>query len=952
MGRKYENLDYISENREPQRAYYIPEGQPLYLNGMWKFKYYDCDFEEDYIEKQWAEIDVPSCWQMRGYGSPNYANVAYPHPFDPPYVPTKNPMGVYEREFVIEDISLITYIVFEGVSSCLELYINDSYVGYSQGSHLQAEFNISDYVRKGENTVTAKVRKWCSGSYLEDQDFLRFNGIFRDVYILSRPKGHIRDISIITEANTIKVDFQGAAEVSLYDSYKKLIERQYAEGKIAFVIENPILWNSEKPYLYELIFEYKGEKITQKVGFVEYKINDKNEFTVNGVSVKLKGVNHHDTHPINGWAMTEEEIRNDLVLMKKLNINTVRTSHYPPSPKFLEMCDELGLYVMLETDIECHGVENREAGGCGFDFINNPLWPSENKKWKHAFIERMSRAYNRDKNHCSIFSWSTGNESGFGKNHIEMIKYLKENDPKRLIHCEDASRASELSEVYGCDTTTYANYSDIFSRMYENIKDIVARLENNNFNLPYFLSEYSHAMGNGPGDVCDYWKVIYKYPNFIGGCLWEWADHVVLKNGVPLYGGDFDDEMTNDGNFCADGMLFADRSFKAGTYEVKAAYQYMDCWLNGNVLTITNLYDFTNLSEYIFSYAIKVDGKTISSNSISLDIEPKNDKEITITIPESCELGAYVHCYLYDKESYCVAQKQIEIPVKKRIKEKILEPSGAMENKNFIVFCGDNYKYTFSKDLGVFISLIKNGEEQLCAPITLTSMRAPIDNERNIKKKWYWYNIWEAENLDRQFDNVYDCQFKDGYITVKGSLAGVSRSPYFNYTTTYFVCSDGVIKVVLTGEIKQKCVWLPRLGFEFKIPTCKEKFRYYGMGPYESYCDMHHGSMVDWYESTAENEFVNYVVPQEHGNHFKSKKLSFEGGLVFETENEFEFNVSNYSSEMLMNASHQDELQKEESITVRIDYKNSGIGSNSCGPALSEKYRLKEKNISFSFLIH
>ena len=944
--RKYENLLTISENREKQRAYYLTNNTAL-LNGEWDFKFYDADFEEAYVQKDWDKIDVPSCWQARGYENPNYANVAYPYPYDPPYVPTKNPMGVYRKQFNIENPENRTYIVFEGVSSCLELFINDKYVGYSQGSHLQAEFDITEYVNKGINTVVAKVRKWCSGSYLEDQDFFRFNGIFRDVYILSRPIGHIKDINITTDEDVINIKFDGEAEIELFDAEKNLITKTYAVKEASFKVDNPIKWNAEKPYLYELVFEYKGEVISQKVGFVSYSIGNEYEFLVNGTEVKLKGVNHHDTHPVNGWTMTDEEIREDLLLMKKLNINTVRTSHYPPTPKFLEMCDEIGFYVMLETDLETHGAVNREAGGVGYDCINNSEWLCVNPEWKNAYVERMERAYNRDKNHGSIFSWSTGNESGHGDNHLAMIEYIKSVDNKRLVHCEDASKLGEVFE----EVREYMDRADLYSRMYSSFEFLQQKAEDVNFKKPFFLCEYSHAMGNGPGDVCDYWDIFYKHKKLVGGCIWEWADHTVLVDGVPRYGGDFKDELTNDDNFCCDGMVFHDRNLKAGSLEVKAAYQYMDCTLCGDEIEVLNRYDFTNLSEYNFKYEIKVDGELVEEKELVLDIEPKQTEKIKIAIPEKCKLGAYANCYLYDKTGYCVAQKQLELPTKKEKEAFEESPAKTQETENFIFFVGNDFKYTFSKDLGTFVSIIKSGEEQIKAPIKITTMRAPTDNERNVKLNWYWYNIWQGENLDRQFEKVYECTLKGSEVTVIGSLSGVSRTPYFKFTAKYFVTDTGVIKVTLDGTVKEKCFWLPRIGFEIKVPYEKAEFEYFGMGPYENYSDMCHASMVDRFESDAENEYVNYIMPQEHGNHIGVKYLNIKNGLTFETAETMDINVSHYTTDMLMNSRHQDELKKDDATNVRIDYKNSGIGSNSCGPALIEKYKLNEKEIHFEFYI-
>lgn len=952
--RKYENLKFFAENRMPQRSYYIPRSNGGYtlLNGEWNFKYYERDFEADYIEKPWGKITVPSCWQLVGYGHPNYANVAYPYPVNPPHVPTENPMGIYERTFEIGDTYRNTYIVFEGVSSCLELYINGKYVGYSQGSHLQAEFDITDFVKKGENTVTAFVRKWCSGSYLEDQDFLRFNGIFRDVYLLSRPKGHIGDINIVTDGDKIAVDFEGSADIKLLDAEGNLLSENHAENTAEFIVENPVLWNAEKPYLYELIFTYKDEVISQKIGFVTYKIGKMHEFLVNGVEVKLKGVNHHDTDAYKGWTMSDEDIKRDLLLMKKLNINTIRTSHYPPSPKFVEMCDELGFYVMLENDFETHGFLNRVANGTGFDCPSNPdVWPCSSPAWKDALMDRIKRTYNRDKNHTCIFAWSSGNESGYGENTHDMMKWVKSQDPRRLIHCEDASRMSTDYRNYTVNVKPYGKHMDLYSRMYPSIremKDIIASPE---FDMPFFLCEYSHAMGNGPGDVCDYWDLIYKHHELIGGCVWEWADHTVIVDGVPKYGGDFEGEATHDGNFCCDGMVFYDRSLKAGSYEVKTAYQYMDCRLVSDEIEVLNRYDFTNLSEYTFKYQIKTDGNLLEEKELTLDVEPKQTTRIKINQPCDYVLGAYVNCYLYDKNGEEVAKKQLTIAEKNYIPTEGGAANTA-EDAHFITFDGDGFKYIFSKDMGTFVSMVKNGKEQLLAPVKLTAWRAPTDNDRNIKLKWGRFdNNWEGENINVTFEMIYNCTLCGNTVTVTGALAGVSRSPYLHYTVKYTVNENGEVKVELNGSVKENCVWLPRLGFEFKTPYENSAFKYFGMGELESYCDMHRASMIDMYESDADREYVPYIMPQEHGNHTAVKTLEMKDGLTFAAEKTFDINVSRYTSDMLTKAMHWDELIKDNATNIRIDYKNSGLGTGSCGPELMEKYRLDEKEIHFVFYI-
>ena len=365
---------------------------------------------------------------------------------------------------------------------------------------------------------------------------------------------------------------------------------------------------------------------------------------------------------------------------------------------------------------------------------------------------------------------------------------------------------------------------------------------------------------------------------------------------------------------------------------------------------IFNRYDFTNLMEYVFKCEIKVDGKKVWEKEFSIDIVPKGTARIQIPLPHNCRLGAFVNCYLYDRTGYSVAQKQLELPCQIKDEQSFAEPAEVFEDKNWIVFKGKKFSYGFFKPLGHFASLVKNGEEQLCAPICLTSFRAPIDNERNKKGEWYWGSPWGAENLDRQFEKVYSVSLCRNELTVIGSLAGVSRLPYFRYTVKYIIFADGTIKVILDGTIKESCPWLPRLGFEFKVPKSKSEFRFFGMGPYESYCDMNHASMIDWYKSDAVSEYVNYVMPQEHGNHIKTKVLEMKDGLTFESEN-MDINVSCYSGKSLMYAQHQDELAKSDCTNIRIDYKNSGIGSASCGTVLLEKYRLSEKDIHFEFYI-
>lgn len=936
--RVYENVLKTSDNRLPQRAYYIPKGKSEYflLNGEWRFKYFERDIDVPEKIENWDIVKVPSCWQTLGYEYPNYIDTRYPFPYDIPYVPDKNPCGVYERDFTIDKIWGKLYYILEGVSSCGFVYINDNYVGFTQGSHLQAEFDITPYVVEGNNTIRVKVLKWCVGSYLEDQDSFRYNGIFRDNYILQRPNNHISDVHITTKGNCVYVKADGEANVTVCDMAGNILGEK-SGSDLSFEINEPIYWNAEKPYLYTVTLEKDGEIIDINTGFRTIEISDKYQLLINGVPVKLYGVNHHDTHPLNGWYETDKELEDELLLMKELNINCIRTAHYPPTPYFMDLCDRIGFYVVLETDLETHGVISRFGkDGVGYD-SDSTDWPCTRPEWKNEYVDRMKRAVLRDRNHCSIIMWSTGNESGHGPNHIEMIKYIRSQNDGRLVHAEDASRLEKHENV------------DVFSRMYITFEPLEKAANNEDIKMPIYLCEYSHAMGNGPGDVCDYVELFDKYDKIIGGCIWEWADHTFVVDGVQKYGGDFELDLVNDGNFCCDGMVFADRSFKAGTYEVKAAYQPLATELVGNNLKIKNKLDFTNFNEYKFVYSIEVDGVEIECKECVLDLLPHSETELAIDIPSlNGRLGAFLICRLF-KDELCVAHTQHELYMKKQLDYIADSCPIFRENDEFIFIEGKNFRYVFSKIEGNFVSLKINEIENIVSPIKLTAWRAPTDNECEEKKFWGYNYLWQGENLHIPFTKVYDCKIEGNTIFVKGSIAGVSHIPFFKYDLSFEINDDGNIAVSLCGKIREKTHWLPRLGFEFVLPSEFKDFAYFGYGPYESYCDLHHGSLMGYYESSSDKEYVNYVRPQEHGNHYGVRELKI-GTLCFQGE-KFEINVSNYDTYAIDKANHTDELVSDGFVHLRVDYKDSGMGSNACGPKLKEKYCLNEKEIFFKFNI-
>lgn len=937
--RFYEDIHKTSENRMPPRAWYIPGGKAEYrlLNGTWQFAFCpDGDYAEE--PQSWDTIPVPSCWQMQGYEHPNYTNVNYPYPVDPPYVPNVNPMGIYRREFDLTADGKLTYLVLEGVSSCAVIYLNEQYVGFTQGSHLQSEFDLTPYCRPGTNVLRIHVYKWCVGSYLEDQDFLRFNGLFRDVYLLRRPVGHLRDFEVTTRENTATVTTDRPAHLRLLDGEQVLSERD-CEGKAELTVENAVFWNAEAPKLYTLELTCAGETIVQKFGFRDIAISEKKELLINGRPVKLRGVNHHDTTPHAGWVITKEEVRRDLELMKKLNINTIRTSHYPPIPELPAMAAELGFYLLLEADIETHGFTSRRAVGYGYD-AENPIWPGTDPNWLEEHLERMERTLERDKNHPSVIFWSTGNESGHGPNHAAMVDYIHRRDPARLVHCEDESRKGGQTRA------------DVYSRMYPSFEELIGFSDDPEIPYPVFMCEYAHAMGNSPGDVWQYWDLIYSRPDLIGGCIWEWCDHAVYQDGNLRYGGDFPGELTHDGNFCCDGMVFADRSLKPGSLEIAAAYAPIrSSWIDGT-LWVANRLDFTDLSAYRLTWRLTVDGEIKEEKTLTLSIAPGENAVIVpeTKLPESCRLGAFAEVILTDATGHEAAHQQVKIPCAVLPEPECGASAQLSQEGKYIYAAGSNFRYRFNRQTGFLDSIVIGGTEYLAAPVELTAFRAPTDNERHMKFTWYHEDVWQGENLDRQFCNVRSMRVEGHKILVDAAAAGVARRPWLRYSLSVTVDEQGVLDCRLEGTIPDDMIWLPRLGFEFTIAKQDLPFRYFGMGPTESYADSCHHGTVAFHEGTALGEYVPYLRPQEHGNHISCRELTLDNALRFSGEN-FECSVSGYNAHALYATAHADELRPDPVTHVRIDYKGSGLGSASCGPELDPAFRLSEKEIRFHFCL-
>ncbi len=935
--RNYENLAYIHENTLKPRAHYIPydtlekalNGEKeasaycRYLNGEWDFTYFARDIDCPEIITAWDKVKVPSCWQSTGYENPYYTNVNYPYPLAMPYLPDDNPVGVYRRFVSVTEAEAKrkNYLVFEGVASCFELFVNGKYVGFSSVSHCTSEFAVA--LSPGENEILVKVYKWCVGSYLEDQDFFRFNGIFRDVYLLSRNPGHLFDITIGFDDKNIYCD-------EMYTVFD-------ADGKETD-LATPILWNAEKPYLYTVVVEKAGEFIPFKIGLRSQSVNQKGEFLINGVSVKLKGVNHHDTHPRDGYVMSEAFLRDELLKMKQLNINAIRTSHYPPQPCFLDLCDELGFYVIDEADIETHGMANYEAMDEQERYM---AWPCRRPEWKDAFLDRAERLFERDKNHTCVIMWSLGNEAGYGENFEAMSKWIHTREYEilgicRLVHYEQAYRFPDTFDRSKLEKDPEA--VDVVSRMYPDPGKVLEYYHETGDTRPFIWCEYCHAMGNGPGDLADYWRVIEKYPFLIGGFIWEWADHTAPReDGNYGYGGDFGEE-THAGNFCCDGLVFHDRGFKSGSLEAKAVYQPLKTELRGNTLTLWNKFDFTDFSEVSILWNITADGEVVCGDTLSLSTRPHCSEEVILDfeVPD-CSLGAYLTVTMFDSKGQELAFTQ------HLLKNGVLpdaKAEGAIihQDGEYARIEGDDFCYRFNTHYGYLESL----NELLVSPMQLGVWRAPLDNDRIIKGSWY------GAHYDKVHHKAYAVDISENTITVTGALAPISRSEFFRYTATYTFFRDGRIDIALNGKRDVSRLYLPRLGFAFTVK--EDKFRYFGYGPGEAYVDMHHGSKMGMYESCAEKEYVDYMMPQEHGNHYRTKYLQL-GEFRFVSEQGFDCNVSAYSVKELERKRHNFELEKDGLVHVRVDYKASGVGSNSCGPELLKQYQMNDETVTFRLTI-
>ena len=938
------------DNAEPSRSYYVPfneekfsllikDSKQVTMLSNWRFAYFDkfCDELVDTVPE--VEIKVPSCWQMLGYDKHQYTNVRYPFPYNPPYINKDIPCGIYETIFNIESKEGKYYINFDGVDSCLYLLVNDEYVGYSTVSHSIAEFDITDYLNEGDNKVKVIVLKWCQASYLEDQDKLRMSGIFRDVYIINRPEDHITDYKVTTDFDGdngyIYVNIDKKAHIKLFDGETLIDERTAKNPK--FAIENPKLWNAEQPNLYRLVISYNGEYIEEFVGIRTVKINDV-LFTINNQPIKFKGINRHSM-TINGYVENYDDLYKDIMLMKKYNINAVRTSHYPPHPLFPKLCDIYGLYVLEEADFECHGACT-QTGDYSLDTYSDI---SLNPIFKEQVVHRQERMYERDKNRPSIIIWSIGNETGYvnEKNQESILdaasEYLHKVDT-RPVHAESAFY---LSPSLKRSTKNF----DLGSQMYPNITTF-DEWDKLGLNIPLLLCEYTHAMGNSCGDVSAYWDQIYTHDSACGAFVWEWCDHGVYEGKKLLYGGDFG-ETLHDKNFCCDGLVSTDRkiihSSLAEVGEIYSqAYVYFE---NGNIY-IENKNSLKTLKDIKGSFYLSVNGEEIRRQDLNIEtIKPGEKRRMDILVPDD-PVDYTTLNFEFENEKYNIRNlKQIVLSNNYPI-EKPQKPESIEIVDNTVIV--GNYSVEFMEN-GLFKQITRGGVKYLAEPVKFNIYRPFIDNDCHYQD--YFNNL--LMNHEPWFIKDEMNVVGNNKVIVSGKLVYDSLKAYANIKITYTFNANGLITTDVKVERSEYVKEFLRFGMTYTFSHDYRNVTYFGAGPYETYEDKKHLSRVDLFSDVVDNMFLHYAKPQETGSHAFSRMVKLNNlvnNFTVSSRNDFSFSVSHYDQYKL--PSHDADLVDSGKVYLNIDYRMRGIGSDSCGlHCLEDKYRILEKEFEYSYQI-
>lgn len=997
----WENHQIDGINRMPARAHFLtfPSKEKALLNnnrythafknlnGVWKFMFLDAPeyspegfFNSDFDVTKMDDITVPGNWQLQGYGKMHYSDLWYNFPINPPYVPTENPTGIYKRTFFVEESYRDKKIIirFCGVDSAYHLWINGKEVGYSKVARNESEFDITDLIRVGEeNDVTVRVYQWSDGTYLEDQDMWWESGIFRDVELIGVPKDGINDYKVIADLDDeykngifkVEAFLRTTKEVNvtfeLVDAgentvFTKTVVAKEGKACIDEVIADVNHWTAETPYLYKLFMTVEDdgriiEVIPQNVGFRNIRLNGET-FLVNGVAIKFKGVNRHDYSPQNGRVVSREEIEKDIILMKQFNINAIRTSHYPNSYYLYDLCDEYGMYLIAETDLECHG----------FELTGDYKWITDDPSWELAYVSRMTRMIERDKNHPAIIFWSLGNESAFGCNFRKMTDVAHEMDPTRLVHYEGDFDV-ESADVYSTMYTWIENPKKPYL-----MKDIIEKSKK-----PHIHCEYCHAMGNGPGNLKDYQDLVYAHDKLQGGFVWEWFDHGIesfTESGEKYYryGGDFGDDPSNK-DFCIDGLIMPDRTPSPGLYEYKKVIEPITTTavdIQKGIINLLSRYDFANLDRFNLVYKVMEDDVILQTGFMPVSsIEARANKDITLPYDLSTikvKPGAHYYVNIsyqlredtsYASSGHELATAQFELPL---YKEGIMvRPEGILnveKEHTTLHVKGANFSLDFNLVNGNLMNIVRDGMQVLSKGPRLTLWRAPISNDMEIidkLKKVYFLH------LEHEVVMNIDYHMEGNILKVEVDTINSTTNSAWHFKTKYVytVCPSGDILIDVegtpSGRVDLAPDMLPRIGVSMHLDKSMEHVRYFGMGPGENYADSKEAAQMGLYANTVDGLFTNYVIPQENGNHMGCKWVSMTNdrgmGLLASTEGDFNFSASWYEDKDLDDAKHTCDLVKRDYIVFNVDYKQNALGTNSCGQWQLDKYRAKFEDFKLSF---
>ncbi|PKE29908.1 beta-galactosidase subunit alpha [Rahnella sp. AA] len=989
----WENIDKQSENRLPPRARFFSyenAQQALsfdraasqhfqLLSGRWQFRYFEHPAlvpDEFYNQpvSGWGDINVPGMWQMEGHGQLQYTDEGFPFPIDIPFVPTSNPTGAYQRKFHLDAAwdNVQTLIKFDGVETYFEVYVNGHYVGFSKGSRLCAEFDISGFVQRGENLLSVRVLQWADSTYIEDQDMWWMAGIFRDVTLTGQNAVHLEDMTVVTEFDedycnaTLKIDavlHNQREPVKGYRLHAQLLDGENCVAELSVTdldiadetrcrleipVSQPRQWNAEHPALYQLLLTLYDEAdnvisvVPQRVGFRDICVRD-GLFYVNGRYLKLHGVNRHDHDHRKGRAVDMARVERDIILMKQHNINSVRTAHYPNDPRFYELCDIYGLFVMAETDLESHGFAN----------VGDLSRITDDPRWEHAYVERIGRHVMAQKNHPSIIMWSLGNESGYGCNIRAMAARCKALDPTRLIHYEEDRDA---------------DVTDVISTMYSRVQMMNAFGEYPHAK-PRIICEYAHAMGNGPGGLAEYQAVMNRHASLQGHYIWEWCDHGLLETGENgqsryAYGGDYGD-YPNNYNFCMDGLIYPDQTPGPGLREYKQVLCPVEISLSGNALRVKNRYWFSSLEDITLTLTVQVAGRCLEDHQIALPHLQSGEIE-TVPLPEFTADGQETFLNIrisknsptaYSEANHPLGDYQVLLQAAQPLEIlPDLKATTALvcdEQKHQLIVRGENFRLEFSRLDGGLKSWQADGEEIVGRAPKLNFFKPVIDNH-----KPEFEGIWQPNHLQILQQHFRSLSWKNQNDDVVIEVHTIIAPPVFDFgmrcVYRWQISPQGAVSLDLSGTpYGDFSHVIPKIGLDFGLSRRFGQVEYYGRGPGENYPDSRQANLIGHYQQPAASLFENYPMPQDNGNRQDVRWLSLRdntgNGIFIQPRQPLNFSLWPYSSQKLQQAQHIDELTPDTCLTLNLDHQIMGLGSNSWGSEVLESYRVYFQAFRYGF---